>query len=162
MKIFITVGSQKFQFNRLLMKMDEILSVYKSSFSVFAQIGCSTYLPKNYQYTNFMEKNEFVKKIKNADLIITHGGTGAIITSLNYDKPVIAVARLKKYDEHVDDHQKEIIETFCNAGYILGTTDENEIYNLIVTSNTYNFTKFISNTNNFVKQLKKDIKVIFD
>ena len=35
-------------------------------------------------------------------------------------KKVVAVPRLKKYGEHVDDHQKEIIEEFDRERIICG------------------------------------------
>ena len=48
--IFVTVGSQKFQFNRLLKKIDELIDAGIIKDKVFAQTGASDYIPKNYQY----------------------------------------------------------------------------------------------------------------
>ena len=56
-----------------------------------------------------------------ASFIITHGGVGSIISSLKLNKKVIAVPRLSKYNEHVNDHQLQIIEDFDKQGYIIGT-----------------------------------------
>ena len=47
-KIFITLGSQKFQFNRLLEAVDELCEKGTvDAEDVFAQIGYSDYFPKN-------------------------------------------------------------------------------------------------------------------
>ncbi len=46
--IFITLGSQKFQFNRLLKKIDNLIEIGVIQEEVFAQIGYSNYKPKNY------------------------------------------------------------------------------------------------------------------
>ena len=73
--IFITLGSQKFQFNRLLKAVDEL----NLKEEIFAQIGYSDYIPKNFKYKRFMDRNEFSSYINKSDVIITHGGTGAIM-----------------------------------------------------------------------------------
>ena len=48
--IFITLGSQKFQFNRLLEEVDKLIEQGIITEEVFAQIGYSDYKPKNYKY----------------------------------------------------------------------------------------------------------------
>ena len=48
--IFVTVGSQKFQFDRLIKKIDELVGSKIISDQVIAQIGSSTYKPKNIEY----------------------------------------------------------------------------------------------------------------
>ena len=57
--IFVTVGSQKFQFNRLLKEIDKLIQNGKIKEDVFAQIGVSDYKPKNYEYVDFMSQDEF-------------------------------------------------------------------------------------------------------
>ena len=53
-KIFITLGSQKFQFNRLLIAVDKLCEKKViSGEDVFAQTGYSDYVPRNYSYNNF-------------------------------------------------------------------------------------------------------------
>lgn len=55
-KIFITLGSQKFQFNRLLRAVDELCEKGTvDAEDVFAQIGYSDYLPKNFSYKKFLD-----------------------------------------------------------------------------------------------------------
>lgn len=55
-KIFITLGSQKFQFNRLLKAVDELCERGTiEAEDVFAQIGYSDYLPKNFSYKKFLD-----------------------------------------------------------------------------------------------------------
>lgn len=112
--IFVTVGTQKFQLNRLL----ELLDREKIEEEIYAQIGYSTYKPKNYKYKKFLNQEEFEKCIKEASLVLTHAGVGSILTAMNYDKPILVFPRLKKYGEHVDDHQLQIAETFMEKNYI--------------------------------------------
>ena len=117
--IFITLGSQKFQFNRLLKAVDEL----NLKEEIFAQIGYSDYIPKNFKYKRFMDRNEFSSYINKSDVIITHGGTGAIMGALKKGKKVIAVPRLSEYGEHVDDHQLQIIEEFKELNLLYSCED---------------------------------------
>ena len=77
--IFITLGSQKFQFNRLLIAVDELVEKGIIKEDIFAQIGYSDYSPKHYNYVRFLNREEFEEMESKADKVITHGGTGAII-----------------------------------------------------------------------------------
>lgn len=117
--IFITLGSQKFQFNRLLKAVDKL----KTNDEIFAQIGYSDYKPQNYKYKEFLDRDEFSNMMSKTDIVITHGGTGAIINAIKKGKKVIAVPRLKKYGEHVDDHQIQLIRQFCELHLIYACED---------------------------------------
>ena len=110
--IFVTLGSQKFQFNRMLVEIDRLIDEGKIIDEVFAQIGASDYKPKNFEYKDFLTQDEFKDYMKKADLVITHAGTGAIVTALKNDKLVIAIPRLARFGEHVDDHQIQLIDEF--------------------------------------------------
>lgn len=129
--IFITIGSQKFQFNRLLQKIDDLIEKGIIVTPVYAQIGYSNYKPKNYRYKKFLNRGEFSNLMRDSDLVITHGGTGAIISALKYNKKVIAVPRLKRYGEHVDDHQLQITTLFSNLKYIESAVEVDELESLI-------------------------------
>ena len=110
--IFVITGSQKFQFNRLLKKIDELIEKQLLQEEVFAQIGYSDYQPKHYKYQNFMSRDEFARVMGESRIVITHGGTGAIIGAVKLGKKVIAVPRLAIYKEHVDDHQVQLLTQF--------------------------------------------------
>ena len=76
--IFVTLGSQKFQFNRLLQAVDKL----QTDDEIFAQIGYSDYKPKHYKYKRFLDREEYAKVMVLSDIVITHGGTGAIISGM--------------------------------------------------------------------------------
>ena len=103
--IFVTTGSQRFQFNRLLQKIDLLIEEGMIREEVFAQIGVSDYQPKHYEYCRFLDREGFTGKLRECRMVITHGGTGVIIGAVKQGKKVIAVPRLASYGEHVDDHQ---------------------------------------------------------
>jgi UDP-N-acetylglucosamine transferase subunit ALG13 len=106
--IFVILGTQKFQLNRLLKKLDKYVEEGKIKDDIVAQIGYSDYLPKRYKYVEFLDKKDFDTMIKKADIVIAHSGVGSIISALSLDKPVVVFPRLAKYKEHIDDHQLDI------------------------------------------------------
>ena len=87
--IFVALGTQKFQFNRLLQMIDQLLVDGKITEPVFAQIGNSDYAPQNFQYASFLDKREFEEKIEECDVLITHSGVATIIAGLKNEKKVM-------------------------------------------------------------------------
>ena len=147
--IFVTLGSQKFQFNRLLKAVDEL----DTEEEIFAQIGYSDYKPQHYKYKEFLDREEFAAWEEKADIVITHGGTGAIIGAIKKGKKVIAVPRLAKYGEHVDDHQIQLIKQFKDLNLIYACMDGDLQKALeVVRNTTYNGYK--SNTDKIIKSLE--------
>lgn len=155
--IFITVGSQKFQFNRLLKEIDRLIEENKITEEIFAQIGYSDYNPKSYKYKDFLDRDEFSNIMSKCDKVITHGGTGAIIGAMKHRKKVIAVPRLKKFGEHVDDHQVQIISEFERLNFIEAIYDINDLKSVINNVENKNMEKYISNTDIFIKDIEEFI-----
>ena len=50
--------------------------------------------------------------------MITHSGVATIIKGLKLKKKVLVVPRLKKYGEHVDDHQLQIANAFSERNFV--------------------------------------------
>ena len=117
--IFVTVGSRNYPFDRLFRKLDELYEEGVLIDSLFAQIGTSTYQPKHYEYKDFISPEEFLEKVNEADIVVSHGASGSIMKALNAGKKVIAVTRLEKYGEHINDHQIQNNEAFASNGYVL-------------------------------------------
>jgi len=130
--IFICVGSRDYQFDRLIKKVDELVDIKEVEDEIFAQIGQSSYIPKNFKYKRFMSVDEFKECQMNADLIISHGGTGALIGALKLHKQVIAVPRLAKFGEHTDDHQTQVAGVLAKEGYLKMVLDMDKIAEEII------------------------------
>lgn len=151
--IFITLGSQKFQFNRLLKEIDNSVKLKKINMTIYAQVGYSDYEPQNYSYKKFLDRNEFAKRMDEAEIVITHGGTGAIMGAIKKGKKVIAVPRLSKYNEHVDDHQLQIVKEFVKKKLIVSVENIEEISSKISDIYETDFTLYESNTMNFITDI---------
>ncbi len=158
-KIFITLGSQKFQFNRLLKAVDELCEKeIVVSEDVFAQIGYSDYIPQKYNYKKFLDREEFSVEMGKADIVITHGGTGAIIGAVKKGKKVIAVPRRAKYGEHVDDHQLQLVGQFKELDLICECDDVDKIGEALEIVKNTTYKSYVSNTKTIVESIEKYIK----
>lgn len=155
--IFVTVGSQKFQFDRLLIEIDRLIEKKIITEDVFAQIGVSTYKPKNYRYVDFMSQQEFQNYTNEANTIITHGGTGVIVNAVKKNKKVIAIPRLSKYKEHVDDHQVQLINEFKDLKFIEAVNEIDELKGALKTSKNKKYNQYISNTDKIIDEIEKFI-----
>src|SRR5574344_1890433 len=133
--IFVTLGTQDKNFKRLLVAIDKYAELKKEK--IIVQSGYTKYKSDNLEIHDFLEPKEFNKYMKECDLLITHGGVGSIMTGLKNNKKVIAVARLKKYDEHTNDHQLEIIEEFAKNGYLLKLDNLNDLNKIIIESKKF-------------------------
>ena len=129
--IFVCVGSREYQFDRLIRKLDELIEQGSITETVFAQIGQSSYIPKFYDYERFMDVEKFKEYQRKADLIISHGGTGALIGALKLGKQVIAVPRLAKYGEHTDDHQTQVAGVLAEEGHLRCVLDMERLGEII-------------------------------
>jgi UDP-N-acetylglucosamine transferase subunit ALG13 len=114
--IFVTVGTDNHQFNRLLEEIDNLIKEGKIKEEVIAQVGYSTYEPKYYKYFRFAPFKKILELNRKARIVISHAGAGSIITALEHNKPLILVPRMKKFGEHTDNHQIQIAKEFRKRG----------------------------------------------
>ena len=129
--IFVTLGTQDKPFARLIEAVEKQVKLGNIKEEVIVQAGYTKYKSKNMEIFDLIPKDEIKRYQQEASYIITHGGAGSIITSLKLDKKVIAVPRKHEYDEHVNNHQEEIVELFNKKGYILGINDVSELEDAI-------------------------------
>lgn len=152
--IFVVVGTQKFQMNRLLKEIDNCIEGRDITEKVFAQIGNSTYHPKNYEYSTFLCKEDFEERVKECNLLITHSGVATIITGLKFDKPVIVVPRLAKYGEHVDDHQLQIADSFQELNFVIKCQDVSKLSEAITEARSHKFDRYISQREKMIETVE--------
>lgn len=154
-KIFLTVGTQKFQFDRLLKMLDDFMAYEGVEYQVFAQTGNCRYEPKHYQYKSFVSKEEFQEYVELCDLVITHSGVATIMAGLKKNKPVIVVPRLKKYKEHVDNHQIEIANSFSEKNFVLMYREGESFSELIREAETHFFDSYESQNEKMIETLRE-------
>ena len=155
--IFVCVGSREYQFNRLLKKLDELVEQKKINDEIIAQIGGSDYEPKHYTWHRFLDRDEFQRLRTEADLIISHGGTGALIGALKLEKQVIAVPRLARFGEHIDDHQTQISGVLAGEGYLREVLDMDELEEAIRLCTEQPITKRYNRPSNIIALIEEFI-----
>lgn len=158
--IFVAVGTQKFQLNRLLRQLDELIEAGRINEPVFAQTGHSDYQPVHYEHTDFLNKEAFDEYISKCDVLITHSGVGTIIAGLKRKKPVIVYPRLAKYQEHVDDHQLQIAESFSEQNLVLLYEENSSLEQLIEEARTHSFAVYHSQRTNVVSTVRSYLNSI--
>lgn len=156
--IFVTVGTHEQPFNRLIKKVDELKKNNLISEEVFMQIGYSTYEPQYCGWKKFVSSFEMQRYMEKADIVICHGGPSTFMEALSLGKRTIVVPRLKKFDEHVNDHQLFFSNQVKDKGYgIFVVKNIDQLGEIVRQKLSSNKNKKKSNNNYFVKMLEKEV-----
>lgn len=157
--IFVMLGTQNNSFQRLLEEVDKLISKHIIKEEVVVQAGYTQYQPKceKMKIIDFMPREELDTYEQNANFIITHGGVGSIITSLEKGKKVIAVPRLHQYGEHVNNHQTEIVEKFNKGGNIIGLQAVEELEEAIKKVQNFEPKPYIENNKKMLEIIENFI-----
>lgn len=120
--VFITLGTQGNQFSRCLEMVEQLIDEMHPNHEFIAQLGNTKYESSKIKCLEYIPEIEFKEMIGKADVVITHAGSGALFSAIKQGKKTIAVARLKKYKEMLNDHQTELVRKLSEDGYILDGT----------------------------------------
>lgn len=158
--ILVMLGTQNNSFHRLLEEIEKLIEKNVITEEVIVQAGYTKYETKNMKIFDLIPKEELEKMQEQADLIITHGGVGSIISSLQKGKKVIAVARKHEYGEHVNNHQEEIVELFNKKGYIIGINDVDNLEVAIKQINEFEPKEYKQDNSKMLKIIEEFIEKI--
>ena len=126
MMIFLTVGLHEQPFDRLVKAVDLLAAGRK-----IIQFGHARYTPINSRGFKFLSYAQMVHYFQRSDIVITHGGTGSIMLALSAGKKPITAPRYKKYGEHVDDHQIEIVSKLADFSLVVPFYDGGDLSSLL-------------------------------
>lgn len=164
--IFVTVGTHEQPFNRLIKKVDELVKSGIINEKVIIQTGFSTYSPRYCEAHKMMSFNEMQHTLKEARIVITHGGPSSFIEALQFGKVPIVVPRMEKYHEHVNNHQVDFVKLIDRKmNNIIPVYDIDDLAKtinnydqIVITKNTGES----SNNRRFNSKLEDTIKKLFD
>ena len=129
--ILVLLGTQNNSFHRLLEEIERNIENGNITEEVVVQAGYTKFEPstkkQQIKIFNTVPKDELEKMIEKANIVISHGGVGSMITANQKGKKVIAVPRYKMYHEHVNDHQLKTIEIFGKRNYVLPTKNVQDL-----------------------------------
>lgn len=117
--ILITVGTEKFPFDRLMNWIDRLIEnkfIDPDIEEVIVQYGSCQILPRKAKSYSLLPEIQFKTLLPKARVIIAHCGEGTFDLLATIDKPFVLVPRGHRFGEHVDDHQIEMAEKLSERG----------------------------------------------
>lgn len=152
MKVLVTIGTMKEKkFTRLFQFVDRLCEEgILQGKDVVAQVGEDKYISRYYKCVDMVPREEFNDLIEASDVIITHGGTGSVISCLKAKKKVIIVPRQSIYNEHYDDHQLEIAKAFAKKGYTLTALTFEDLKQCLINIQKFAPVEFHSNNKRMI------------
>jgi UDP-N-acetylglucosamine transferase subunit ALG13 len=135
--IFVVLGTWEMPFTRPLVEIDTAVTQCLVSQPVVVQSGNTPYASTRMRLVPFFGKDELERMYDQASLIICQAGVGSIMLGLKKRKKVVAIARRAKYDEHIDDHQLEILDLFAQLGAVLPWQGEGDLGAVLERAQTF-------------------------
>ena len=151
----MTLGTFPTEFTRPLIAIDKLCAEAYIKDEVIVQSGHTEFQSEYLQLKPFIAPDELDELTAKARLVITHAGTGSLIKAIKLKKKTIAIARLSKFNEMVDDHQIEILDEFVKLNYILPWNENDSLKSLL--ENIENFLP-----SNYISQKQKIIGFLRD
>ena len=125
--IFVVLGTWEMPFLRPLVEIEEAVRQGVIQEPVVVQSGRTSFASSRLKLVPFFSKKELEQMYEQATLIICQAGVGSIMLGLRNHKKVISIARLSSLDEHIDDHQLEILDVFSKSGAVLPWNGEGDL-----------------------------------
>ncbi len=123
--IFATLGTATQPFERFVRIVDEV--ALRLSVPVLIQTGFTRVRPLHCDAVDFLDREEFEARVREAEHVITHAGGGSVVAALQRGKRPIVIARRYHLGEHVNDHQMELASEFERMGLIATAADANAV-----------------------------------
>jgi beta-1,4-N-acetylglucosaminyltransferase len=119
--VFVTVGNATQGFKRLLETVDRLAGegFFKGEVVLIQSGNNPDFRPFRCKHEPFLSMEEFQARIREADLIISHAGAGTLFHVLQAGKVPVVMPRRKKYGEHVDNHQVELVKALAAEGRMI-------------------------------------------
>jgi UDP-N-acetylglucosamine transferase subunit ALG13 len=119
--IFVTVGNATQGFRRLLDEVERLATdgLFGPEPVLIQSGNAPDFKSRRAEVRPFLPMDEFMRRLKEADLIISHGGCGTLLSAVRLGKIPVVMPRRKKYGEHVNDHQVQLTEALAAEGLVV-------------------------------------------
>lgn len=115
---FIAVGTHEQPYHRLLDIAGRAIEEGQLPRPVRAQVGPADWDVDGVDVTPYMGQEELEASLRDADVVICHGGAGIISAALAAGRTPIVVPRRAELGEHVDDHQYQLTRKLADWGLV--------------------------------------------
>jgi UDP-N-acetylglucosamine transferase subunit ALG13 len=112
--IFVTLGTQAFQFDRLLRALDGL----PGDEELVIQCGKASFRPARAVWFDQLSYEDLVDRVQRARVVVCHAGVGSVLTALEHGRRPVVVPRLHAHGEAVDDHQLPFARRLAQAGLL--------------------------------------------
>jgi UDP-N-acetylglucosamine transferase subunit ALG13 len=119
-KVVGVCGTHHQPFDRLVRALDALAR--EATGDVWIQYGAST-PPTHADGARVVARGALQERIAGADVVVTHGGPGAIWDALDARRATVVVPRRRRYGEHVDDHQVAFARHLERHGQVIVVDD---------------------------------------
>lgn len=133
--LFATVGAT-LPFDRLVDSIAQLKAEGAIPEEVFIQTGVGGHRPAGLEVVETLPFDKVQALLRDASIVVCHGGTGSLITALRQGCQVISVPRLSELGEHYDDHQAQITDAFVARGLVLTANTVDELRTALETART--------------------------
>lgn len=113
--IYATVGTMFLDFPRLILAMDAIAR--DTGERVVVQRGMGQTIPSHCEQFDFKPRGDVLALQQEARVVVCHAGIGCVSDALTMKRPLIVVPRLKRHNEHMNDHQLDLARAVERRGW---------------------------------------------
>lgn len=112
----VTFGTEKFGFRRAV---EKLLQVLPAGVEILWQTGATDVSGLGIRVHESVPGADLAQAIADADLVVSHAGTGSAITAFDAGKRPLMLAREARHGEHVDDHQFLTAHSLSDRGLVV-------------------------------------------
>ncbi len=136
--ILITVGSTIFPFQRMATLVEHLSHLQRPGERVIFQYGATPphFVDERVVSLPFIPHKDLLTHMKEARVIICHGGPATIYQALSFGKIPWVLPRERQFGEHLNDHQKEFAEFMSSHGLVHVVTPKTPVSRILVTTKT--------------------------
>lgn len=125
--VLVTVGSDHHRFDRLVGWVDAWAARRADEVDCVVQHGPAA-APRHALGVDFLPHDELIRLMSEATAVVVQGGPMSIVESRAAARLPIAVPRLARLDEVVDDHQVTFSRRWAQEGRLVLAEDEDELH----------------------------------
>tara|TARA_R110002072_G_scaffold7604_5_gene41195 strand:+ start:1657 stop:2130 length:474 start_codon:yes stop_codon:yes gene_type:complete len=113
--ILTIIGTHHQPFTRLLDAVNEL----DTQSERIIQTGHTPFKSEKCTCIDFLPFEEIRQNMRDAEIVIAHAGTGTVMLALSEGKCPIVAPRYARFNEHVDDHQEDLVKVLADMGSIV-------------------------------------------
>jgi UDP-N-acetylglucosamine--N-acetylmuramyl-(pentapeptide) pyrophosphoryl-undecaprenol N-acetylglucosamine transferase len=155
--IFVTVGTNEARFDRLVRAVEPLAAAEE----LVVQHGPSPVRPKGATCVDYLPFEELTALVRRARVVVMHAGVGSIMAALSNGARPVAVPRLRRFREAVDDHQLEFGRRLHTEGLVELVEDPAELP-AVCASHDGSFGGALGAAEQLVAELREFIRVRVD